>query len=232
MGCLSSTRRDWPERVSRACFETAQALTWQGRLYEAEELARSAYMRASGAKWTAWEYTFRANSCFAEGRADEADQHVATALALLRAEGFHDFTPQVWCSRAACARADGDLDAARQHLAEAERTPRKGPGSIAAILAEQAEIAHAAGQPANATKAWAALSQTELPLWSGLGHLRLAEQDVERDRNAHTALDKFESVRCQWGTLRTSALLGLIDDDDLSSRASGPTSEDHEHIRA
>lgn len=217
---LSSTERDWPERVSRACFEIAQALTWQGRFYEAEDQARSAYMRVSGAKWTAWEYTFRANGRFAEGKPDEAGEHLAMALKLLKAEGFHDFTPQVWCARAACERALGDLDAARQHVAEAERTPRKGPGSLAAILAERAEIAHAAGLPASAAASWSALCESQLPLWSGIGHLRLAEQGDDRDRNARVALSSFESIRCQWGTLRTAALLGRISDTELDSRAS------------
>ncbi len=86
--------------------------------------------------------------------------------------------------------------------------PRKGPGSLAAILAERAEIAQAAGRDALARQTWAALTESRLPLWSALGCLRLAENGHARHDNAEKALDKFDAIHCQWGILRTSALLG------------------------
>lgn len=222
---LSSRERDWPERVSRACFELAQTLTWQGRLYEADQQARSAYMRVSGAKWTAWEYTFRAIVRFAQGQPQLAGEHLESCVKLLIAEGFRDFTPQVWCQRAACARVAGDLSSARTYLAEAERVPRKGPGSLATVLAERAEMANALGKNRQAVAAWSVLTESELPLWSALAHLRLAEQQRDVDANASAALAKFEAIGTHWGILRTAALLGHIGGDELRARTVdlGPT---------
>lgn len=215
---LSSPERDWPERVSRACFEVAQSLLWQGRIYEAEDEARTAYMRIAGAKWTAWEYTIRAMARFADGDPDEAGRHLTVAVKLLQAEGFRDFTPQIWCERAACARECGDLVAANRYLEEAERIPRKGPGSLATVLAEKAEMARSEGRGADARATWDALTESTLPLWSSLGHLRLAEQYGEMS-HADIALARFQEIHCEWGILRSSALLDGLTEADLSRRA-------------
>ncbi len=72
---LSSRVRDWPERISRSSYELGQALVWQGRYFEADDVCRSAHMRVSGAKWAAWEYAIRSVVRFVHGEYDDADAH-------------------------------------------------------------------------------------------------------------------------------------------------------------
>jgi tetratricopeptide (TPR) repeat protein len=112
---LASEERDWPERVWRAAHELAQALVWQGRFEEADDICRSAYMRVSGAKWTAWEFAMRAIVRFAHGEYDMADRHFREAETILHLEGFDDFGLTLLTGRSACRRALGDHAGAKEY---------------------------------------------------------------------------------------------------------------------
>ena len=203
---LSSLERNWPERVSRATYEIAQSLVWQGRYIEADDLCRTSLMRVSGSKWIAWEFSIRAIPQFARQEYAEAIDSLTKAIELLHLYGFHDFTRSLFTARAACHRISGRRAAAAHDLAQADDWPRKGPGTLAAILAERAEQAAERKDRDGAIDAWNALTNSELPLWRSLGHLRLAESEVNVEANIITALAGFDKVNSRWGLIRATAL--------------------------
>lgn len=203
---LTSQERDWPERVSRAAFEFAQSLVWQGRYDDADDVCRTAHMRVSGAKWTAWEFAMRATVRFAHGKYATAERQFAEGETILRLEGFGDFALTLVTGRAASLRAQGDLAGAADHLRRAQAWPRKGPGSAAAILAERAEQRAAQGDASSAEVDWCTLSRSRLPLWSGIGSMRLAETGTDSAAHAAAAGKAFAAAGSAWGTLRGRAL--------------------------
>jgi hypothetical protein len=203
---LTSSQRDWPERVARAAFELTQALVWQGRFDEADELCRTYYHRVAGAKWAAWELAMRATVRFAHGQYERAEQHLDRGIAILEAEGFADFIVTLWTSRSACRRMLRDPACAARYLHHAEKWPRKGPGSTAAVLVERAEHSHQVGDAAAATATWTILTNSSLPLWAAIGHLRLAETGVHSTHHCSAALKRFEAIHCRWGGIRAAAL--------------------------
>lgn len=212
---LSSRERDWPERVSRACFEIAQSLIWQGRFEDADDICRSAYMRISGAKWTAWELAMRAVVRFVHGDYRTANEQLSVAYDILHMEGFDDFALTFLTGRAACNRMMGELVQAERYLSEAASHPRKSTGSLAAITAERAELANASGDEDVARESWTVLTRSSLPLWKGIGHLRLAERDQDNRSNAQKALQAFEAIGSRWGPIRTNALLNGTSVEEL-----------------
>ncbi|MDY7104332.1 MAG: SIR2 family protein, partial [Actinomycetota bacterium] len=218
---LASLERNWPERVSRAAFELAQSLIWQGRYREADDVCRTALMRVSGSKWTAWEFAIRAVPQFARREHHAAIASLSTAIDLLHGDGFHDFTRTLFTARAACHRVIGRRSRAAADLAEAEGWPRKGPGTVAAILAERAEQAIGAGARTQAIDDWLALTTSSLPLWRALGHLRLAENEIDADRNLRAALADFTDIGCRWGEIRATALAEGRDAAWIEARADG-----------
>jgi tetratricopeptide (TPR) repeat protein len=218
---LASQERDWPERISRASFELAQALVWQGAYDRADDVCRTAHMRVSGAKWTAWEFAMRATVRFAHGQYDTAERQFAEAETILRLEGFADFALTVVTGRSACLRAQGDLAGAARHLGRAERWPRKGKGSAAAILAERAELRAARGDPGGAAADWRALARSPLPLWSGIGHMRLAETGADPDANGRAATAAFAAAGSAWGAVRAQALADRWPRSEIERRADG-----------
>lgn len=203
---LDSAKRDWPERVSRAAFELAQSLVWQDRYYDADDVCRTAHMRLSGAKWTAWEFAMSATVRFAYGDYHEAEAQFARAETILRLEGFDDYTVTLSTGRSASLRLLGDLERAGEHLRTAERRPRKGPGSVAAVLAERAEMCLSAGDAKGTRAAWATLTGSQFPLWRGIAHLRLAETQSSRP-DAEQALRDFGQAGSAWGMIRSDAAL-------------------------
>jgi SIR2-like domain len=216
---LSDPVRDWPERVARSCFEIAQAQLWQGRLWDMNETCKSGYMRVAGAKWAAWEHALIGAMRFAERNYSHASAELEISIELLYAEGFQDFTPQLHTSWSACARMLGIPDIAAAHLAIAERAPRKGPGTLATILAERAELAIDTNDLDAAVRDLEALTSSRLPMWSAFGHLRLAELGRDEDTHASFALVLFDQVGNRWGSLRTRSLTGAISDSDREQEA-------------
>lgn len=161
-----------------------------------------------GAKWVGWEYSLRAVTVFAQGAYQEALALLTRALDLLRAEGFAEFTVPVACGLAACHRQLGQPAVAAQYLADATHLARiQGPGTRAGLLAETAEQAWTRADRQAATRAWASLALSPLPLWSALGELRLIEVGAGDAAMAQRADGKFESIHCQWGTVRLARAL-------------------------
>lgn len=214
---LASAERDWPERVSRAVYELAQALVWQGRYYDADDVCRSGHMRVSGAKWTAWEFAMRATVRFAHGEYDTAEQHFARAETILRLEGFADFAVTLHTGRSASLRAAGQINDAEEHLDRARRTPRQGVGSLAAVAAERAELRVARGDLVGAAAHWRALARSPLPLWSGIALMRLAETGAGDESTAAAAA--FEAASSAWGTVRIRALANGASDEEIARSA-------------
>jgi hypothetical protein len=217
---LSRTDRDWPERVSRAAYEYAQALLWQGKFFDADAVCRTAQMRVSGAKWTAWEFSIRAAVRYAHGDYPTAAKHFATCETILEQEGFADFGIAVATGRAAAARAMGDLDGARDHHERAATWPRPGLGSSAAALAEGAELALLEADQPLAVQRRRDLTHVPMPLWKGLAHLRLAELGQDKDHNLDEALDAFSRANSTWGTIRATALREGHDHSQIQAAAS------------
>ena len=50
------------------------------------------------------------------------------------------------------------------------------------------------------------MTRSTLPIWSGIGHLRLAEQGWDQAENCSRALVAFRKVGCRWGEIRATAL--------------------------
>lgn len=216
---LESRERDWPERVARASFELAQALLWQGRFFETDDVCRTAYMRLTGAKWTSWEFALRGVVRAAHGDYPTALGLFRDAERLLLMEGFRDFTPSVVLGQSACQRLLDDLDGAAAQLARVRNQPRLGPGSLAALLSEDGELAAARGE--DPLPAWEALTRSQLPLWKGVGHLRLAEVGHETTDNLAAATAQFERVGSQWGLIRSRALAEGLDEVAVAALAVG-----------
>lgn len=218
---LESTERDWPERVSRASYELAQSLLWQGRYLAADDVCRTGLMRVSGAKWTAWEFSIRAAVRYVHADYSYADEHFAECERILEAEGFADFAVTVATGRSAACRGLGDIDSARVHFTRAERWPRKGQGSVAAVLAEGAELDWIQGDPAAAVTRWRTLTQSPLPLWKGLAHMRLAEVGHEQALNSDLALKSFQRASSEWGRIRATALRDGEDVKQVAAKVPG-----------
>lgn len=218
---LGTLERDQPNRVARAAFEVAQSLIWQGRFIEADDWLRSYLLRVAGATFLAWELALRAVVRFAYSEHAAATELLVRATAVLEAEGFHNFGLSLWTSLSACHRIQRHYDRAEQQLRQAERWPQMGPGSAAICLAERAELQLATGHAEAARASWEKLTGSKLPLWRGLGHLRLAEQGQDSALHTAQALAAFDRIKCRWGTIRTTALAGGLAEREVRRLAAG-----------
>jgi hypothetical protein len=151
---LDTSLRDWPERLARAAFECALALSWQGLFEEADEVCRTSYLRVSGAKWTAWELGIRSSASFARGEVDLSVLQAKEAIRLLQLEGLDDFAVTLHTNLSAAYRLQHDLYSARRSLDTARRAPRQGPGTQALVLAELGELRLAEGLSVAAVRAF------------------------------------------------------------------------------
>ena len=65
------------------------------------------------------------------------------------------------------------------------------------------------------------LSQSPLPLWSGIGYLRLSETGQDPERNGDRALRCFTDAASAWGLVRTRALLTGASESEVASQTKG-----------
>jgi hypothetical protein len=109
----------------------------------------------------------------------------------------------------------------RSTLSRAEKWPRQGPGSLAAILVAARSSARSAPASRHRPAPCGRLCLSRLPLWSGIGHLRLAEEDEDRERNANEALRRFAAVRSRWGEIRARAVLTSASRIEVTQQVNG-----------
>ncbi len=113
----------------------------------------------------------------------------------------------------------GDLQGADEHLARAVTIRNLGPGSKAAVVGERAELHLARGNMAAAADRWRSLATSLLPLWSGIGHLRLAEEVAGEAGRVSAAAERFHRVQSHWGIVRAEAVRSHRDRDWVADRA-------------
>lgn len=206
---LDSRERDWPERVSRAAYEFAQALFWQGRWMEAEEVCRSGLMNISGAKWAAWSLTLKAGASFLMHDSLSvhriADEEFAKAIEILDAEGFVEFAVHPVCSRAALAREAGRLDDAEAHLENAIRRLGPGLGGRVATALETAELAVERSRPDVANELFMAVASTGRVLYANVARMRQHELGLPCEFSAAEVEAEFRRINCQWGSERVGS---------------------------
>lgn len=206
---LDSRERDWPERVSRAAYEFAQALFWQGRWMDAEEVCRSGLMNISGAKWAAWSLTLKAGASFLLHDSLSvhriADEEFAKAIEILDAEGFVEFAVHPVCSRAALAREAGRLDDAEAHLENAIRRLGPGLGGRVATALETAELAVERSRPDVAADLFAAVASTGRVLYANVARMRQHELGLPCEFTAAEVEAEFRRINCRWGSERVGS---------------------------
>jgi len=206
---LGSRERDWPERVSRSAYELAQALFWQGRWTDAEEVCRSGLMNISGAKWAAWNLTLKAGIAFMLhddlSVHESADEEFAKAAEILDAEGFVEFAVHPVCSRAALARKAGRLDDAVVYLENAIRRLGPGLGGRVATALETAELAMERSLPDVANELFAAVASTGRVLYANVARMRQHELGLPCKVTVGEVEAEFRRLNCQWGLDRVGS---------------------------
>ena len=89
------------------------------------------------------------------------------------------------------------------------------------MLAERAEQRLGRSRVDEAATDWSALTESPLPLWRAIGHLRLAETGYDCDRNLDKAHAAFRSIGCQWGTIRCDANVNSWTRSDIEAQTEG-----------
>lgn len=212
---LASTKRDWPERVSRACYETAQTQLWQGKWGEVDDACKSGLMRVSGAKWVGWESSLLAGLAFLDHRDDDALTLMREATAILEAEGFYELTIHTLCAQSRILHNLGDTRCAEKSLEVAAQRLHGGLGGQISLALERAETLTAKGELMAADTEFSKVIDIGRTLFSSIARLRRYEIGTAPDDELRAAAQGFEATNCEWGQQRAAkALRGVPTADD------------------